>query len=67
MPVAETFTFEDEEGNSLSQIADLDTMVTVIDAGNFMKDFGSWDDLTDVIYNIGILLIFWSIRLSSQM
>ena len=22
-------------------------MVTVIDAGNFMKDFGSWDDLTD--------------------
>ena len=40
MPVAETFTFEDEVGNSLSQIADLDTMVTVIDAGNFMKDFG---------------------------
>ncbi len=47
MPVAETFTFEDEQGNSLSQIAKLDTMVTVVDAGNFMKDFGSWDDLTD--------------------
>ena len=47
LPVAETFTFEDEEGNSLSQLADLDTMVTVVDAGNFMKDFGSWDDLTD--------------------
>ena len=47
MPVAETFTFEDEEGNSLSQIADLDTMVTVVDAGSFMTDFGSWDDLTD--------------------
>ena len=47
MPVAETFTFEDEEGKSLSEIADLDTMVTVVDAGNFMKDFGSWDDLTD--------------------
>jgi len=47
MPVAETFTFEDEEGMSLSQIADLDTMVTVVDAGNFMKDFGSWDALTD--------------------
>jgi len=47
MPVAETFTFEHEEGNSLSKIADLDTMVTVIDAGNFMKDLGSWDDLTD--------------------
>ena len=47
MPVAETFTFEDEEGNSLSQITELDTMVTVVDAGNFMKDFGSWDDLAD--------------------
>lgn len=47
LPVAETFTFEDEEGNSLSQLANLDTMVTVVDAGNFMKDFGSWDDLTD--------------------
>ena len=47
LPVAETFTFEDEEGVSLSQVADLDTMVTVVDAGNFMKDFGSWDDLAD--------------------
>ena len=47
LPVAETFTFEDEEGNSLSQVAELDTMVTVVDAGNFMKDFGSWEDLAD--------------------
>ena len=47
MPVAETFTFEDEEGKSLSELAKLDTMVTVVDAGNFMKDFGSWDELTD--------------------
>ncbi|QEF96288.1 Putative metal chaperone YciC [Stieleria maiorica] len=47
MPVAETFTFEDEHGSSLSDVADLDTMVTVVDAGNFMKDFGSWDDLAD--------------------
>jgi G3E family GTPase len=47
MPVAETFTFEDEEGNSLSLLAKLDTMVTLVDAGNFMKDFGSWDDLVD--------------------
>lgn len=47
MPVAETFTFEDEEGNSLSNVAELDTMVTVVDAGSFFKDFGSWDDLTD--------------------
>ncbi|MEE2642622.1 MAG: zinc metallochaperone GTPase ZigA [Planctomycetota bacterium] len=47
LPVAETFTFEDEDGYSLSRVADLDTMVTVVDAGNFMKDFGSWDDLND--------------------
>ncbi|MCP4098102.1 MAG: GTP-binding protein, partial [Planctomycetaceae bacterium] len=47
MPVAETFTFEDEEGESLSNIAELDTMVTVVDAANFLTDFGSWDDLQD--------------------
>lgn len=47
MPVAETFTFADEHGNSLSNVAELDTMVTMVDAGNFFKDFGSWDDLTD--------------------
>lgn len=47
LPVAETFTFEDENGKSLGQLTELDTMVTVIDAGSFMKDFGSWDDLTD--------------------
>ena len=47
MPVAETFTFEDEEGYSLSDLASLDTMVTVVDAGNFMRDFSSWDDLRD--------------------
>lgn len=47
MPVAETFTFEDEDGESLSTVAELDTMVTVVDAANFLKDFGSWDDLND--------------------
>ena len=47
MPVAETFTFEDEAGECLSDCAELDTMVTVVDAANFMKDFGSWDDLND--------------------
>ena len=47
MPVAETFTFEDEEGQSLSSVSELDTMVTVVDAANFLKDFGSWDDLKD--------------------
>jgi G3E family GTPase len=47
MPVAETFTFEDEEGRSLSQLAELDTMVTVVDAGNFMSEYQSYDDLSD--------------------
>jgi len=35
LPVAETFTFEDEQGRSLSTVAQLDTMVTVVDAVNF--------------------------------
>lgn len=47
MPVAETFTFEDDEGNSLSTLADLDTMVTVVDAARFMEEYSSFDDLTD--------------------
>jgi G3E family GTPase len=47
LPVAETFTFEDEEGNCLSSVARLDTMLTVVDAANFMQDYSSWDDLTD--------------------
>jgi G3E family GTPase len=47
MPVAETFTFADEAGESLSDIAQLDTMVTVVDAGNFLRDFGSADDLVE--------------------
>ena len=39
LPVAETFTFEDENGVSLSNAANLDTMVTVVDAVNFIKDY----------------------------
>lgn len=39
LPIAETFTFADENGGSLSDIARLDTMVTVVDAVNFLKDF----------------------------
>lgn len=39
LPVAETFTFADEEGVSLSDVANLDTMVTVVDAVNFMVDY----------------------------
>ena len=36
-----------KKGKKSLEFAELDTMVTVVDAGNFMKDFGSWDDLTD--------------------
>ncbi len=45
LPVAETFTFEGEDGKSLSHIAKLDTMVTVVDAFNFLRDYGSQDTL----------------------
>ncbi|NOT84901.1 MAG: GTP-binding protein [Methylococcaceae bacterium] len=39
LPVAETFTFRDEAGISLSDIARLDTLVTVVDAVNFMPQY----------------------------
>ena len=41
LPVAETFTFADEQGDSLSAIARLDTMVTVVDGFNFLNDYES--------------------------
>ncbi len=39
LPVAETFTFRDESGVSLGDVARLDTMVTVVDAVNFPRDY----------------------------
>lgn len=47
MPVAETFSFEDEEGRCLGDVAQLDTMVTVVDATTFLDEFQSEDDLVD--------------------
>lgn len=47
LPVAETFTFRDEDGRSLSDVARLDTMVTVVDAFNFLKDCTSQDYIAD--------------------
>lgn len=47
LPVAETFTFTDEEGHCLGDVARLDTMVTVIDAGHFLEDYGSTEELRD--------------------
>ncbi|TGK33869.1 GTP-binding protein [Leptospira gomenensis] len=46
-PIAETFTFEDESGNSLSDYATLYTMITVVDAKNFLLDFSSSEDLQE--------------------
>jgi len=45
MPVAETFQFENESGGGLTGVARLDTMVTVIDAVNFLKDYHEAEDL----------------------
>lgn len=47
LPIAVTFTFADEEGNCLGDVAQLDTMVTVVDASQFLKDFGSTEELRD--------------------
>jgi len=47
LPVAETFTFEDSSGYALSHFAQLDTMVTVVDALNFLRDFTSAEELRD--------------------
>lgn len=53
LPVAETFAFEDEDGNSLGRVARLDTMVTVIDAANFLADYGSPESLADRALAVG--------------
>jgi len=45
LPVAETFTFRDEQGRSLSDLARLDTMVTVVDGVNFLRDYQAADSL----------------------
>ncbi len=47
LPVAQTFTFADEEGRGLETITRLDTMVTVIDAANFLEYFEGSDSLLD--------------------
>ncbi len=45
LPVAETFTFRDEQGQSLADLARLDTMVTVVDGLNFLLDYQAADSL----------------------
>ena len=53
LPVAETFTFADENGVSLSDVSTLDTMVTVVDAVNFLKDFNEAKYLQEVGESLG--------------
>ena len=53
LPIAETFTFADEDGESLSQITRLDTMVTVVDAINFLRDFNEARNLQETVESLG--------------
>lgn len=53
LPVAETFTFADEDGVSLGDVAKLDTMVTVVDAVNFLTDYEQGKYLQDVGESLG--------------
>lgn len=53
LPVAATFDFRDENGKSLSDVAQLDTMVTVVDAANLVKNYSSTDFLKDTQESLG--------------
>lgn len=45
LPVAETFTFAGPDGKCLGDVARLDTMVTVVDAANFLRDYNEAESL----------------------
>ena len=45
MPVAETFTFKDQAGTSLNDIARLDTLVTVVDGASFLDELHAAEEL----------------------
>lgn len=53
LPIAETFTFVDESGHSLSHYAKLDTLVTVVDAQNFLRDYNAGLTLKDKKMELG--------------
>jgi G3E family GTPase len=54
MQVAETFTFDDASGDILKDFAKLDTMVTVVDAVNFLKNWNSRETLKERGESLGI-------------
>ncbi len=53
LPVASTFDFRDEDGQSLSDVAQLDTMVTVVDSANLIKNYSSTDFLKNQGESLG--------------
>lgn len=53
LPVATTFDFRDENGDSLSDVSQLDTMVTVVDAANLIKNYSSTEFLRDQGESLG--------------
>lgn len=53
MPIAATFDFTSEDGDSLNDVALIDTMVTVVDAHNLLTDYGSTDFLADRGQTVG--------------
>jgi len=53
LPVAQTFTFEDEEGASLKTLTRLDTMATVVDAAHFLEYFEGSETLLDRALALG--------------
>ncbi len=53
LPVATTFDFRDDKGDSLSDVSQLDTMVTVVDAANMIKNYISTDFLRDKGESLG--------------
>lgn len=53
LPVATTFDFRDEDGHSLSDVARLDTLVTVVDSANLIQNYCSTDFLKDQGESLG--------------
>lgn len=53
LPVAETFTFADDQGQSLSDVARLDTMVTVVDGANFLTQYREAQSLAEAGESLG--------------